>query len=253
MPKLKVRPLVLSAYRFVWVWRYELAGRGAISVFALTALSLLLVYRSPEDPGFIWLLLALYGSAVVLLMSFAVFWHRLARFGKVPPEAGNFISVRFGRREMKFFGLFVLLNLFTGGFVNIVFLLARSTSEVTALISSVLALFLSIYLCARFLLAFPAAAADEAPALKLAWALSAGNTAQIMFALAGVGLPFYTLFAGVYLMFSAAHLPLTFVIVSAVFTVAGTALTATVLSFAYLDLCQQPRPGTGGPPSVTGR
>jgi hypothetical protein len=240
--KLKVKSLVLSACQFVWVQRYELAGRGAVSVFALTALSLFLVYRSPDDPWFIWILLSLYCSTVILLMSFSVSWHRLALFGKASPEAGNFISVRFGRREIKFFGLFLLLNLFAGIFINVVFLLARSSSELSAAVSSVLALFIAVYVCARFLLAFPAAAADEAPALKIAWALSAGNATQIMLALAGVGLPFYTLFAGVYFSFAAANLPLAFTIISSVFTVAGTALTATMLSFAYLDLRGLPRP-----------
>jgi hypothetical protein len=137
---------------------------------------------------------------VAALLLYAVMFVAVIQLALGARAAPAFIHFAFGPPEWRMFraffalaGLILLIAMAIMIAVNAVFALVPAAKANQAAVSSVmiLAMFcIGLVLTARFLLLLPAIAVNEtAPALRRAWALSAGNVLPLLGVLLGIFLP----------------------------------------------------------------
>jgi hypothetical protein len=145
-------------------------------------------------------LLMLLFYLVAALLLYAVMFVGVIQLALNARAAPAFIHFAFGPLEWRMFraffafaGLVLLIAMAIMIAVNAVFALMPAAKANQAAVSSavILAMFcIGLVLTARFLLLLPAIAVNEtAPALRRAWALSAGNVLPLLGVLLGIFLP----------------------------------------------------------------
>ena len=144
--------------------------------------------------------LMMLGYLVAALLLYAVMFVAVVQLALGTRTAPAFIHFAFGPLEWRMFralfafaGLMLLIGMAIMIAVNAVFALVPAAKANQAALSSILVLAMlgiGLVLTARFLLLLPAIAVNETtPALRRAWALSAGNVLPLLGVLLGIFLP----------------------------------------------------------------
>ena len=235
-PVLSVRDIFMSTYTFLWRNRSEFFKRAPL-VFAVLVFLMWGFGRSgPDATAVLATNIAGIVAVTVLMMHFTVAWHRLVLFG--PAEAGGPLRIRFGLRELKFFGCSFLSNFVDKISEKIIDGVWENAGETPGFVVSTVLLVVIVYFTLRLCLALPVIAADQSPAFGRAWELSRGRFWKML--LSGVAV-FVPLLIGWGLLFSAIIAievgSATFVGIAAYFTVV-VAVVATFLSTVYLRLTE---------------
>ena len=234
-----IKEVFVETYAFLWRNRYEFLRR-AVLPFAAMVVVVWYFGRVGLGAAPWWATVIVIIGGTVLLMHFTVAWHRLVLFG--PAAAGAPLRVRFGVRELKFFGVSVLSNAVDKVSEKILDHVDANADEVTFMAVSVALLVVLLYLTIRLCLVLPAIAADDTPVFPRAWQLSRGHFLKMLAAAAAVLAPLLAVWAafvyGIVLLESPqamlAGFPVYFTVV--------LALLATFLSTVYLRFTS-PTPG----------
>ena len=150
-------------------------------------------------------LLMMLGYLVAALLLYAVMFVAVVQLALGARTAPTIFHFAFGPLEWRMFraffalaGLVLLIAVAVLFAVNTVFVLMPGAKGNQAAISSVMALAMlgiGLVLTVRFMLLLPAIAVNEtAPALRRAWALSAGNFLSLLGVLVGIFLPIALIF-----------------------------------------------------------
>jgi len=151
-------------------------------------------------------LLMMLGYLVAALLLYAVMFVAVVQLALGARTAPSYLHFAFGPLEWRLFraflafaGLMLLIGVAILFVVNTTFVLAPGVSKMNQpAISGVMALAMlgiGLVLVSRFLLLLPAIAVNEsAPAMRRAWALSAGNVLPLLGVLLGVFLPLAAVF-----------------------------------------------------------
>jgi hypothetical protein len=149
--------------------------------------------------------LMMLGYLVAALLLYAVMFVAVVQLALGARTAPAFIHFAFGPLEWRMFraffafaGLMLLIGMAIMIAVNAVFAFVPAAKANQAAVSSILVLAMlgiGLALAARFLLLLPAIAVSETmPALRRAWALSAGNVLPLLGVLLGIFLPVVLVF-----------------------------------------------------------
>jgi hypothetical protein len=187
MQKIRFWSTVGATYGFLFgnLRRFAILSCGWLAGFALTELIFVRV------AGIFPILSSVIGILGVIVfeflgnVAFAVAWHRAILLDE-PPQP----TLRFGRREWRFFGYSMLITLIVGGIdLAITLALGGATAGLVKMIGKVggvfgvvpaVAWFVVLGFGARLMLALPAVAVDEPQRLiKLSWERGRGNGARI--------------------------------------------------------------------------
>lgn len=231
-------PLFKETYGFIWRHLGDAAKRGVLplaSMFAMIWGATLLPKGDAMDIA-IFLVTAVIG--VVLIMHFAVSWHRFILFGA--ESLGNPLRPRFGAREWKFFGLGVLVNVIEKAVEIPIEALASQGNDVGSLIVALVLLAVFFYLFVRLFLALPVIAADRQPAMAEAWHLSRGNFWRLFISVALVFIPLFAAWMATATGISFLKSQMAFFSLFALYYMAIVVVFATFLSNAYLQLTSLP-------------
>jgi hypothetical protein len=151
-------------------------------------------------------LLMMLGYLVAALLLYAVMFVGVVQLALGARTAPSYLHFAFGPLEWRLFraflafaGLMLLIGMAILFVVNTAFVLVPGVSKMNqAAISGVMALAMlgiGLVLVSRFLLLLPAIAVNETvPAMRRAWALSAGNVLPLLGVLLGVFLPLAAIF-----------------------------------------------------------
>lgn len=228
-----IRGTFIASYGFLWRHRVELARRLPMPAAALALLQWMAARLAVAPPWGFLLTAAVLAVALVLFVRFTVAWHRLVQFGAA--AAGPPLRLRFQRRDWKFLGLSVAVNLAQVAGDAAVGLLYRLFDAAVAGALTVALIAAFLYLAVRLCLAFAAIAADDAPALLMAWSLTRRNTLGLALALLAVLAPFLVVSALAFAAVAPAGDVATAALAGLVY-VTGGALFATALSTVYRAL-----------------
>ena len=251
MKKIAFWRTVGDAYRFLFgnLARFFVLSGGWLVAIALTigATVLLSLVSSVLAYG-----VAIIGAVLFYfggVLAFAVAWHRAILLSE-PPR----LSLRFGRREGRFFGYSLLIGLvflgaaLAGGIVLGGLLAAfRTGGAMIAILSPIMAI-VAWGICARLSLALPAAAVDEPGGLlKTAWRRGKGNAVRLFFGPFVCAIPPIILQAILQFLLgppfwrpgmarNMTALPLTMSLLYVILVFAQVAVTVGFLSFSYRQL-----------------
>lgn len=241
-PTLSVREVFVTTYAFLWRNMSEFFKRAPLAFAVLVFLMWSFGRGGPGVTTIVGII-----AVTVLLMHFTVAWHRLVLFGVA--EAGGPLRIRFGLRELKFFGCSILSNVADKIAEKIIDGVWENAGEMPGLVVSVVLMVVIVYFTLRLCLALPAIAADDGSAFARAWALSRGRFWKML--LSGIAV-FVPLVGGWALLFYAAIAidagSAAFVGIAAYFTVV-VAVLATFLSTIYLRLTEVGAEATSPAPS----
>lgn len=222
-----------ASYGFLWRHAGELARRLPLPAAATALLAWTMARLETGSLLGLLIVAVVFAVALAVFVRFMVAWHRLVQFGTV--AAGPPLRLRFVRRDRKLLGLTALYGLVLVAADGVVRLFFRALDAPLAGALAIALVVAFVYFAVRLCLAFAAIAADDAPALLLAWSLTRQGAGRLALALLAVLAPW----VAVAFLISRVVVPLGGVgvaVADGVVSVIGGALLATALSTIYRDL-----------------